>query len=154
LAEDNQAAQKVLKVALMLLSRREHSTQELLRKLVSKGFNTNTVERQLAELQKKDLLSDRRFTESYVRFRGQKGFGPIRIQQELRQKGIEDHLIESYANVMDDQWFERVVKVRDKRFGEKLPENITIKAKQIRFLQYRGFTQDHIQGVFHTEFSD
>lgn len=136
----------------MLLSRREHSTQELLRKLVSKGFHTNTVERQLAELQEKDLLSDQRFTESYVRFRSQKGFGPIRIQQELRQKGIEDRLIESYANVMDDQWFERVVKVHDKRFGGELPDDRTIQAKQIRFLQYRGFTQDHIQGVFNTEF--
>lgn len=151
MAEDNQAAQKALKAAMMLLSRREHSTQELLRKIVSKGFNTNTVEQQLVELQKKDLLSDQRFTESYVRFRSQKGFGPIRIQQELRQKGIEGHLIETYANVMDNQWFERAVKVRDKRFGGELPEDITIKAKQIRFLQYRGFTQDHIQAVFDTE---
>ena len=78
-----------LAVAIDLLSRREHSQLELRKKLVAKGFADDEVDELLLRLHEENLQSDERYAESYVRQRVDKGYGPIRIRQELRQKGCE-----------------------------------------------------------------
>ena len=133
---------------MRLLTRREHSSQELKQKLVHKGFAISLVEPLLEDLRQEGLLSDERFAESYTRSRMSRGFGPARIKQELRQRGASDDIIEATIVDNDEQWQELAREVRRKKFGSKIPENLQEKLKQQQFLQYRGFNQQHMKFAF------
>ncbi|WP_455205463.1 recombination regulator RecX [Kaarinaea lacus] len=133
--------------AMNLLARREHSVAELKRKLQNKGYDENVIEQVLQDLCQQNLLSDARFTESYVNYRCNNGFGPLRIQQELKQKGISDAVIDAYIND-SERWQQKAAEVWAKRFGGSVPNDIKTKAKQSRFLQYRGFTFEQIRHLF------
>ena len=131
--------------AMRLLTRREHSSQELKQKLQHKGFDASLVDKVAEQLKQEGLLSDKRFAESYARSRTGKGYGPLRIQQELRQRGASDDIIAATVIEDDPDWFERACRVREKRFGKVLPDDIKEKLRQQRFLQYRGFTQQQLK---------
>lgn len=131
-----------------LLARREHSTHELRRKLRVRGMEGAEVDQALAALQQERLLSDARFVEMLAHARISKGYGPLRIQAELREHGVSDELITAAVDMSDTQWRDRIKEVRQKRFGESLPRDMNERAKQVRFLQYRGFTSEQIRAVF------
>ena len=97
------------------------------------------------ELQAQGIQSDERFTEAYVHNRSQKGYGPVRIMQELSDRDIERTLASRYINPRDNYWLDRARQVREKRFGTELPGEYKEKARQSRFLQYRGFTHEQIR---------
>lgn len=128
---------------LEMLSRREHSIWELKRKLVVRGYQSNLIEAVLVELCRDNLQSDQRFTENYIRSRVEHGFGPHRIAAELRERGVSTELIITCLK-QEDQWDSRVIKARNKRFGQVIPSSLKERNQQIRFLQYRGFTQEQI----------
>lgn len=122
-----------------LLARREHSYSELLRKLVLRGALTEAAEIELDRLQEDGLLSDARFCEAYVHARSQRGIGPRRLREELRQKGVAESLIEL---VLDDpawDWPARARQAFDKRFPQGLADELKERGRQQRFMQYRGF---------------
>ena len=64
--------------AMRLLTRREHSCQELQQKLKIKGFGESLIEQITGDLKQQGLLSDERFAESYLRFRRNKGKDGVR----------------------------------------------------------------------------
>ena len=131
--------------AMNYLARREHSNLELKNKLIRKGFLVDVVDEVLSKLQIDKLLSDARFAESYIRSRIDKGFGPIRIQQELQQRGITGELVTELINSND--WLTNILQAYKKRFGSTSPKNKPELARQIRFLQARGFTSEQIKTV-------
>jgi regulatory protein len=133
--------------AMRLLARREHSTEELQRKLVEKGYAETDVAAALEKLTAKRLLSDDRFTASRVRHRVQGGKGPVRIRAELRQQGVSDDLIEKELAAADVDWARLAADVRRRRFGAAPPRSAPERAKQARFLQYRGFSADQIRAA-------
>lgn len=128
--------------AMNYLARREHSAQELCEKLAARCENPGIVSAVVERLAAQGLQSDERFVESFVRSRFQQGKGPLKITQELRQKGVSERLVEQKLEAFDANWGQLARDVRTKRFGPQLPENPKAKAKQLRFLQYRGFTPD------------
>lgn len=99
-------------------------------------------------LNEHQLLNDQRFTENYIISRRGKGYGPEWITQELRLKGIPLEMIAQHLDIADNAWFTEVRKVWQKKFKGKLPTDFKSKAKQVRFLQYRGYTRDHIESLF------
>ena len=131
-----------------LLSRREHAVAELSRKLIEKGFDEIFVIEALAVLVKDGLLSDARYAESYVRFRMNRGFGPVRIRDELRQRGVSSELVSEYVDFRDQCWRGAAKSAWQKRFDGEFPEDMKARAKQLQFLQYRGFTSDHTKHIF------
>ncbi len=131
--------------AIRLLSRREHSCKELQQKLLARDFGSCLIDEVLTTLQAENLLSDERFAESYVRSKVRKGVGPVRLQHELRDHQIDDELIHRY--LCDQHWRQLAVEVRQKRFGAVLPESYEERANQMRFLQYRGFSAEQINGA-------
>jgi len=149
--ETEQNVKALRRHAIMLLTRREQSAKELLQKLVTKGYAADLIRNLLHDLSKEGLQSDARFAESYVRFRREKGFGPIHILQELQQRGVAKDIIASVLDMQDPRWLEYLQKVRIKRFGEEFPQSLKEHAKQCRFLAYRGFSQDQIAGVLSDE---
>ena len=139
--------QAARKKAMDLLARREHTVAELQKKLTTRDYDAEIVAEVVAQLAGEGLVSDERFTEAFVRYRANNGYGPMRIQSELRQRGVDEKMQAAYLDVRDPQWFEQVAEVRCKRFGEALPEDFKERARQARFLQYRGFTSDQIREV-------
>jgi len=129
-------------LAMNLLARREHSAEELCEKLVARCEDPGIVRGVIERLTAQGLQSDERFVESFVRSRFQQGKGPLKITQELRQKGVSEPLVERELEAFDANWWQLARDVRLKRFGPLPPENPKAKAKQLRFLQYRGFTPD------------
>jgi regulatory protein len=131
--------------AMRMLTRREYSRRELIQKLKHKGFNATLIEQIADDLAQEGLLSDERFAESFLRSRMNKGYGPVRVRHELQQRGVSEEIIAATIVEEDPAWFELVRKVREKRFGARLPGQISDKLKQQKFLQYRGFTQQHLR---------
>lgn len=131
--------------AVRLLSRREHSCRELRQKLQTRDFDPHTIDEVITELQTDKLLSDERFAESYVRAKVHKGIGPVRLRQELRDHYIDDDTIQRY--LQEQQWQQLAAQVRQKRFGAALPDSFEERARQMRFLQYRGFNAEQINSA-------
>jgi regulatory protein len=143
----DETLKQVKQQALNFLARREHASLELRRKLLSKGFDVQLIDQVLTQLQESKILSDERFLESFVRSRINKGQGPLRIQQELQQRGLAGEPIVEKLDMLSVEWVERAQQVRQKRFGQSLPHNTRDKVKQMRFLQYRGFTNTQIKAA-------
>ncbi|MDO9467172.1 MAG: recombination regulator RecX [Thiobacillus sp.] len=129
--------------ALALLARREHSRAELTRKLERAGFAHEDIAALLDEFETKNWLSDRRFAESYVADHRARA-GSIKLAYDLRQRGVGEDIIEAVLGENRDSELERAREVWKKKFGAP-PVDASEKAKQMRFLQGRGFTQEIIQ---------
>ena len=134
-----------------LLARREHSERELSRKLSSRGYAADVIEATLAGLIEDELLSNSRFTESFVHSRYQRGQGPQKIRAGLRERGIDDNTIDTCLDDYTGQWRELVASVRLKKFGAAMPANFRERSRQMRFLQQRGFTSEQIASAFHDD---
>ncbi|MDP1679256.1 MAG: recombination regulator RecX [Candidatus Nitrotoga sp.] len=128
--------------AMKYLVRREHSRAELHAKLLLQATPDDNVERVLDELVARGWLSDFRAVEQVVRLRRNR-FGMQRIAYELRQKGIGEDLINDALPQMRDTELEAARSVWQRKFGIA-PEDAKDKAKQIRFMQSRGFMPDVI----------
>lgn len=100
------------------------------------------------------LLSDERFAEVLVRSRRQRGYGPVRIRKELVEKGLAPEAIERWVDIHSDDWIAELQRVRRKKFGARAPKSFAERARQARFLQYRGFTYEQIQQVFSSRAAD
>jgi len=135
--------------AIQYLAMREHSYLELSRKLLQKGYNAAEIDLALAKLIDDNLLSDARYGEAFVKSRVLKGHGPVKIRMELRDKGLSDAQIElSFCADGEIDWHEVIEKTWGKKYGSPAAD-VAEKAKQWRFLQYRGFTQAQISHLFH-----
>jgi regulatory protein len=127
-----------------LLARRDHSRLELDRKLTGRGFEPAVVEQVLDDLIRDRLLEEDRFVESFIRGRIRKGQGPVRIRGELAQRGIEDANVGTALAEADCDWTALAAEVRAKRFGPEAPGDFKERARQAKFLQYRGFESEQI----------
>ena len=129
--------------ALRLLARREHSRVELARKLEQAGFEHHAIDALLDEFEGKNWLSDRRFAESWVADHRAKA-GSIKLAYDLKQRGVSDVVIEAVLNVNRDSELERAREIWKKKFG-LAPADAKEKARQMRFLQSRGFASGTIR---------
>ncbi len=127
------------------LARREHSQLELRQKLCGKGFPMDVVSQVIADLSARGLQSDSRYAEIYSRSRLSRGYGPLRIRQELRQRGIDAGLLVDVQPADADDTLE---KTHDRKFGTRPPESMEERAERERFLLRRGFSGDQIRRLF------
>ena len=133
--------------AMNLLSMREHSMCELARKLGGKFPVPELIEQVIIDLRNQYLQSDERFAEAFIRMRQGQGKGSALIKMELREKGVAPYLISELINESDAVWAELARRVLLKRF-HTAPLDGKDKARQMRFLQSRGFVSRHIQAAF------
>lgn len=130
--------------ALRLLTRRDHSRAELKTKLAAQAESPEQLDGVLDTLQTEHLLSDQRYARQRVLARGRR-YGDARLKQELRQRGVSDDDIVAALPEGGDE-ASRCQAVWARKFGQ-LPETATERARQMRFLQYRGFSGDAIRRV-------
>lgn len=101
----------------------------------------------LDELVQGGWLSDARFAESYLHVRADKGYGPLYIRAQLRERGVAEALISELLGNCDIDWREQAAEARRKRFGSPLPRGVQEHVRQARFLQGRGFSAEQIRQV-------
>ena len=146
--------------ALRLLATREHSRFELRRKLLRRRASdaasaTAQVDIVLDDLVRRDLLSDARFAEAFVRRSIDRGHGPLKIRAGLRSRGVAEDIIDDTLTFSDDFWLCRAQAVQTKRFGKgsaggnesnaaRALANRSEWARRARFLAGRGFASDII----------
>ena len=130
--------------ALRLLARREYSRADLKARLAIAAGSEEELDCLLDALQAERLLSDRRYASERVAARAVR-YGNARLKQELRQHGIGDDDIAAALPEGGDE-VARCRAVWARKFG-RLPADATERGRQMRFLQYRGFTGDAIRGV-------
>jgi len=106
------------------------------------------VDTVLDQLVRENLLSDARFTEAYLCRRVEKGYGPVRLRQELRERGIDDALIASGLDALEVDWMDVLRLVRKRKFGSTPPAGRKERAAESRFLQYRGYTMEQIRHLY------
>jgi regulatory protein len=94
------------------------------------------------------LLSNARYAESFIYSRFQRGQGPQKIRAELRERGVDDALIDAGLDVYAPHWQELLEQVRLKKFGSARPDDFTERSRQMRFLMQRGFTAEQIDALF------
>ncbi|MBZ0092887.1 MAG: recombination regulator RecX [Sulfuricellaceae bacterium] len=128
--------------ALACLSRREYSRLELQRKLAPHAGEDDDLNALLDDLEARNWLSDSRYAEQIVHARGAK-YGAQRIAYELREQGVDEAFVAAALAGLQDGELERAREVWGKKFGHP-PRDAQEKAKQVRFLQSRGFAMDVI----------
>ena len=135
--------------AVAWLARREHTGDELKDKLGKAGFSREAAEAAVAGLVRDGLQSDQRYVEAFVRSRIRQGKGPVRIRADLRRRGlaVTEAVIESAIKAADTDWAALACAVRQRKFGQRQPE-FEDKARQLRFLRYRGFEAEQIAAAF------
>jgi len=117
--ERESAYRAALDTAVRSLGQREHGRRELERKLRSKGHAPVLVEQVMDYLSQHDLQSDDRFAESFVRSRIQKGYGPVRIRQELATRGVSEEAQERQLTEPAEFWLDVARRVLDRKFGRQ-----------------------------------
>ncbi|MGO3408684.1 recombination regulator RecX [Marinomonas sp.] len=130
--------------ALILLGGREHAVKEIQSKLKQRGHSAEDITTTIQSLIEMNYLNDQRFAEMFVRSRINKPLGALRIKQELMRKGIKEELANQAIQNSDADWFELAKELKERKFGDGQTKDFKEKAKQMRYLQYRGFNFDQI----------
>lgn len=131
--------------AMNLLARREHSVWELRRKLRIRFPDDALLDEQLSRLTEQNLQSDMRFAESYIRQRIYRGYGPVRLREELRERGVSRTDITRLMEELEIDWRAHAMQVMQNKYGGLPPRDIKEEARRARFMQHRGFTAEHYQ---------
>ena len=126
--------------AMRYLARREHSRAELHAKLLPRVQEGEDLDAVLDDLEKRGWLSDERAATQLVHAKRSR-FGTQRITHELRQKGIAEELISAALPALKESELEAAREVWNKKFGVA-PQGDKEKARQMRFMQSRGFGLD------------
>ena len=131
--------------ALRLLSGREHSRAELVRKLSKFEEDPGSLALALDDLQAKGFISEQRVVESVLNRRAGK-LGAQCIRQELQAKGLDPQAVSDAVAGLRGTELARAQAVWLKKFGAPA-QGAAEAARQMRFLAARGFAGDAIRRV-------
>ena len=126
--------------ALRYLARREHSRDELARKLAPHAASPEILEGLLLELEIKKQLSNERFAEVRAHWMSRK-YGAAKIRQDLKAKGVAEDIV---ARVSGEGELERALMILKRKYREPATTREE-RARRARFLQGRGFSYDTIR---------
>lgn len=151
---------RLLDKTTRILAMRDHSEHELRRKLTSAPtfpgsnkaslptFTPEDIDKVIAWCYEHHWLDDAQFAVRFIASRSRKGYGPQRINQELKQKGIDRAIGEAAMMQCEVDWQEMAREMAERKFGSPLPTEWKERAKVKRFLLYRGFFMEDIQGIY------
>lgn len=140
--------------ALGLLSRREHSARELKTKLRAGGQAGDEAEQAIERLQERHYQDDDRFAASLARRRAAQGYGPLRIQAELKSHGLDDAAIREAIAATEADW-EAIASTQLRRHaGTRPAADAAERSKRAAFLLRRGFDAATVRAVTRAEAGD
>lgn len=138
------------RVTLDWLARRDYSRVEITRKLrrkfgkdVGEGDKVDAdITEVLSWLEEHRFLDESRYIGVLIRSALERGHGLLRLRQDMKQRGLTSSLVDQALAGLEVDWFEQARSLRERRFGLKPVVDQKEKARQLRFLQYRGFTAE------------
>lgn len=133
----------VRRAAMDLLARREHGRAELSRKLRQRGATVELIDPALDRLAEEGLLNESRYLEAFIASKARSGYGPLRIREELGQRGLPRGEVDKALAEADVDWRAQLHDVWRRKFP-RLPQDARERAQQGRFLSYRGFSMEAI----------
>jgi len=147
--------------AVRILAMRDHSEQELRRKLTAsypqntprlaqepEPYTAEDVEKVIAWCYQQNWLDDNQFARRFIAGRSRKGYGPMSIRQALQQKGIDRATRDTALSECDIDWQDIAKDTAERKFGVPLPTEWEKRIKVQRFLLYRGFFMEDIQNIY------
>jgi regulatory protein len=93
------------------------------------------------------MVNDERMAGAVLRSKARRGQGPARVRQAFQAAGLGTEDVEA-AMAESPDWLTLAREVRAKKFGAEIPTDWPTRAKQMRFLQYRGFSKEQISAAF------
>lgn len=137
-------SQELYDHAVSLLARRDYASGELARTLSKMTENRAKIDKALSRLVECGYLDDNRLITHMIDKHVRKKHGPARIKQEIRQKGFSPELVEQMLEKVDVDWYAMARELKVSKFGDAVASEAKEKNKQIRYLQYKGFSMDMI----------
>lgn len=138
--------------AFAVLTRKEYAKAELIEKLCLYAENRDEVLELVDELSRENYQSDQRVAETLLSSQKRKGKGPNQIKMKLKSKKIDTALI--IDELKETDWVQQAYELKVKKYGPEVTKDPKIKAKQIRFLMYRGFEMDAIMKAINRKIED
>lgn len=133
--------------ALGLLTRREHSRQELARKLTSRGVEPDDVQAVVDKLANAGWQDDARFADLLVRSRANAGYGPVRICAELATHALPAETIASAVKAFEVDWVQTASDLLRRRHPAALRGDRSAQRKAADFLLRRGFEMEQVKAA-------
>ena len=137
--------------ALGLLVRREHSRQELTRKLIARGIDAGEATAAVARMAAAGWQDEGRFAASLARNRAGNGYGPLRIRAELKTHGLDGdtiaHALAALAEAGNDDWIGQARDLVRRRFGLAFADDPNLRRKAADLLIRRGFDGDCVRAA-------
>ena len=127
---------------MRFLARREHTREELRRKLTARAQEGEDVDGLLDDLTQRGWLSDARFAEQAARAKARR-FGPLKLAHYLKSRGVGEEAMAAGLRGAGAEGEASVERVWRSRF-RAVPADEREKLRQVRFLQSRGFAIDEI----------
>ena len=138
---------KAIRIKVMdFLARREHTGKEIFSKLKNRVESVEILKAEIDKLEEEGLIDNKRFAEQYIYSRSLRGYGPLRIKQELKQRGVNENISQPLMNDID--WTSFAIKVLEKKTVGIFPDETKQILKIKKFLNYRGFDFNHIEQAF------
>lgn len=138
----DQAAWQAYKTAIRLLGPRDHSIFELNRKLQQRDHAPQAIQSAISELQADNYLNDQRYAITFVEQRVARGYGPLWINAKLRERGVDEELIELAVEQQSVNWTELAKELVQKRYdvADISSKDARTEFRIARFLSSRGFS--------------
>lgn len=133
--------------AVCLLTRREHSRQELERKLIQRGVAPDSAAAAVTRLAEAGWQDDRRFAAALARARASAGYGPAYIHAELITHGVAEALIEQALQEVEVDWIRVARQLLERRHAAALRGDRTAQRKAMQFLLRRGFGMEQARAA-------
>ncbi len=133
--------------ALGLLTRREHSRHELVRKLKQRGVEADDAAAAIERLAEAGWQDDARFAESLIRNRAGSGYGPAYIRAELGTHGLPADLVEAALKAYAGDWIDNARQLLQRRHPQALEGDRDACRKATDFLLRRGFGMAQVRAA-------
>ena len=143
--------QKIMDVALNLLSYRMRSKAELIRRLKRKNFNEDGIYAVLEKLETKGYVDDQKFARVFAREKvRRKLIGPMALRSEFSVHGLDPDILEHTLKQTYDEFSEHTL-MGQLLVKRRIPMNKTLDLKEkknvVNTLRNKGFLWDQIQEV-------
>lgn len=117
----------------------------MLQKLIGKGADSELAAAVVEQLSDSGLISEERFARELIRVRVRQGYGPVKIEYDLKNRGVAESLVTTCLNETNTNWCDELERVIDRKYKQRPIESFADWAKRANFLRNRGFTAEQIE---------
>lgn len=142
---------RALNQAVTMLARRPYSRNEIKKRLKIHKYSPDVCDLVLYKLEKERLINDIDFCDQWIQYRINHNYGPSRIRQELRSKGVEEKIIEDALSIQDEtDYEEHSLKLAQKAWNSicSCKDQYKEKQKVIAFLVRKGYSWEQAKKAF------